>query len=59
MAGAGYKFKKQIKSMSAGINYYYGLVDVSANPDLKIKNSAIYFYFKIPIGVGKEPEPVK
>jgi hypothetical protein len=55
MAGAGYKFKKQPKSMSAGINYYYGLVDVSNNPDLKIKNSAIYFYLKIPIGVGKKP----
>jgi hypothetical protein len=58
MAGAGYKFKKQVKSMSAGINYYYGLVDVSTNPDMKIKNSAVYFYFKIPIGVGKKPETV-
>ena len=59
MAGAGYKFKKKVKSMSAGINYYYGLVDVSNNPDLKIKNSAVYFYFKIPIGVGKETEQAK
>lgn len=56
LAGAGYKFKKEIKSMSAGINYYYGLVDVSADPDLKIKNSAIYFYIKIPIGAGKSSE---
>jgi hypothetical protein len=56
LGGVGYKFKKEIKSMAVGINYYYGLVDVSTNPDLKIKNSAIYFYMKIPIGVGKPKE---
>ena len=56
LGGVGYKFKKQVKSMAVGINYYYGLVDVSTNPDLKIKNSAIYFYMKIPIGVGKTSE---
>jgi hypothetical protein len=54
--GVGYKFKKEIKSMAVGINYYYGLVDVSTNPDQAIKNSAIYFYMKIPIGVGKPKE---
>jgi hypothetical protein len=57
-AGAGYKFKKKVKSMSAGINYYYGLADVSTTSQT-IKNSAVYFYFKIPIGVGKEPEQAK
>jgi hypothetical protein len=56
MGGVGYKFKKEIKSMAVGINYYYGLVDVSTNPDQTIKNSAIYFYMKIPIGVGKKEE---
>jgi hypothetical protein len=56
LGGVGYKFKKEIKSMAVGINYYYGLVDVSDNPDIKIKNSAIYFYIKIPIGVGKSEE---
>jgi hypothetical protein len=56
MGGVGYKFKKEIKSMAVGINYYYGLVDVSADPDIKIKNSALYFYMKIPIGVGKPKE---
>lgn len=55
MGGAGYKFKKEIKSMSAGINYYYGLMNVSERSDLNIKNSAIYFYIKIPIG-AKEKE---
>jgi hypothetical protein len=54
--GIGYKFKKEIKSMAVGINYYYGLVDVSDDPDIKIKNSALYFYLKIPIGVGKPKE---
>ena len=56
LGGVGYKFKKEIKSVAVGINYYYGLVDVSDNPDIKIKNSAIYFYIKIPIGVGKPKE---
>jgi hypothetical protein len=56
MGGVGYKFKKEIKSMAVGINYYYGLVDVSADPAQTIKNSAIYFYMKIPIGVGKKEE---
>jgi hypothetical protein len=56
LGGIGYKFKKEIKSMAIGINYYYGLMDVSTDPDLKIKNSAIYFYMKIPIGVGKPKE---
>ena len=39
--------------MAVGINYYYGLVNVSADPDIKIKNSAFYVYMKIPIGVEK------
>jgi hypothetical protein len=56
VGGVGYKFKKEIKSMAVGINYYYGLVDVSADPAQTIKNSAIYFYMKIPIGVGKKEE---
>ena len=46
----------KVKGMAVGINYYYGLVNVSDNPDIKIKNSAIYFYIKIPIGVGKAKE---
>lgn len=57
LGGVGYKFRKQPKSMSAGVSYYYGLVDVSNNPDYKIKNSAIYLFMKIPIGVApKEPK---
>lgn len=57
LAGVGFKFRKQPKSMSAGVSYYYGLVDVSNNPDYKIKNSAIYLFMKIPIGVApKEPK---
>jgi len=56
MGGVGYKFKKQPKSMAVGINYYYGLVDVSTVPDQTIKNSSLYFYIKIPIGVGKPKE---
>ena len=55
IAGAGYKLKKQIKSMAVGINYYYGLVNVSKTPDVTMKNSSVYFYIKIPIGVGTDP----
>lgn len=56
MVGAGYKFQKTIKSMSAGASYYYGFVDVSKNPDYTIKNSAFYFFVRIPIGAGSQPE---
>jgi hypothetical protein len=59
LAGIGYKFKKEIKSMAVGINYYYGLVDVSTNPDYQIKNSTINVYMKIPIGVGSKEEITK
>jgi hypothetical protein len=48
--------KKQTKSISIGINYYYGLVNVSKTPDLKIRNSSIYLNIKIPIGAGKSLE---
>lgn len=54
LGGAAYKFRKEIKSISAGINYYYGLVNVSEVADTKIKNSSIYLYLKIPIGAGKK-----
>ena len=57
MGGLGYKFHKTPKSMSAGVSYYYGLVDVSLSDSYKIKNSAFYFFIKIPIGVApKEPK---
>jgi hypothetical protein len=51
LGGVGFKFNKEPKSMSAGVSYYYGLIDVSSNPEYKIKNSAIYLFVKIPIGV--------
>jgi hypothetical protein len=59
LAGIGYKFRKQVKSTSAGINYYYGLVNVSKLPDTTIRNSSLYVYIKIPIGVGTKEESVK
>jgi len=58
-AGLGYKFSKVQKSTSIGVNYYYGLVDVSLNPDYKIKNSAFYFFVKIPIGATPKEEKTK
>jgi hypothetical protein len=56
IAGAGFKFKKEIKSMAIGINYYYGLVNVSKTPDVTMKNSSLYFYIKIPIGITSNPD---
>jgi hypothetical protein len=52
--GIGYKFKKELKSMSAGASYYYGLVDLSKDPDVTIRNSTFYFFLRIPIGLGKQ-----
>lgn len=52
LGGVGYKFKKEIKSIAAGVNYYYGLMNVSRIENTTIKNSSIYFYVKIPIGAG-------
>jgi len=58
VAGMGYKFKKQIKSMAVGVNYYYGLNDCSKVSDVTIKNSSVYVYCKIPIGAKpKEKKP--
>ena len=38
------------------MGYYYGLVNVSKNPGLEIRNSSIYFFVKIPIEPGKKAE---
>lgn len=56
IGGVGYKFKKEIKSIAVGVNYYYGLMNVSNVPDVRVKNSSIYYYVKIPIGAGKGKE---
>ncbi len=56
VGGIGFKFKRILKSMSLGVSYYYGLVNVSKLPDVIIKNSGIYFFVKQPIGLGKEPK---
>jgi hypothetical protein len=53
VGGVGYKFKKELKSMSAGVLYYYGFVDVNKDPDVLSKNSSLNFYLRIPIGAGK------
>jgi len=56
--GVGYKTKRILKSMAFGVNYYYGLVNVSKTPDVTMKNSSVYFYMKLPIGLGAD-EPKK
>lgn len=38
--GAGYKFKKEIKNMSVGVNYYYGLINACLTGQA-VKNSSL------------------
>ena len=59
VGGVGYKVRKQTKSTAVGINYYYGLLDVSKVPDMKIKNSSIYLYVRIPIGTKSKDVEVE
>jgi len=59
LVGAGYKIRNKLKSTAIGINYYYGLKDVSKVPDISIKNSSIYFYVKIPIGTNPDAKKDK
>jgi hypothetical protein len=54
MGGVGYKLRKQLKSTAVGVNYLYGLVDISKSPDTTVKNSSLYIYVKIPIGTGEK-----
>ena len=56
--GLGYKLAKKTKSTSFGIGYYIGLVDVSKDAYPEIKNSSLYIFCKIPIGVGKDTQKV-
>ena len=56
LAGIGYKFNKEIKSMAVGVKYYYGLMNASKLEELPMKNSSLYIYMKIPIGAGSKKE---
>ena len=51
MGGIGFKFRKHAKSVAVGASYYYGLVNISKTPDVTYRNSSLYIYAKIPIGV--------
>ena len=53
IGGIGYKLSKETKSMSAGVSYYHGLMDVSALEGVDIHNSSINLYVKIPVGAAK------
>jgi hypothetical protein len=52
VGGVGYKWKQLPKSVSSGINYYYGLTDISKEVGETYQNSSIYIYIKVPIGSG-------
>lgn len=59
VGGVGYKFKKELKTMAVGVSYYYGMVNVSLQPDITMKNSSLNFYMKIPIGLGAKDSKVE
>lgn len=52
VGGAGFKLKKDLKSTSIGVLYYYGLVDMLKDPNVVSRNSSLYIYCRIPIGVA-------
>ncbi len=54
VGGAGYRLKPGPVATSLGANYYYGIVDVYKPSDLKITNSTLYVYVRIPIGAGEK-----
>ena len=58
VAGFGYKLKRRLKSTAVGVNYYYGLMNISKIEGQKLRNSSLYVYFKIPIGAGMKEQPV-
>jgi hypothetical protein len=55
--GLGYKFMGT--GMNLGITYYYGLVDIMKNNEIKSLNSTFYIYLDIPIGAGYKEEKKK
>lgn len=52
IGGFGYKLKNDLKSMSVGILYYRGIVDVKKTTDALVNNSSLNVYLRIPIGTG-------
>lgn len=54
--GMGFRLQPGPVASSIGITYYQGLVDVYKPTDLRILNSTLYVYGRIPIGGGKKNE---
>ncbi len=52
--GVGYKIPKS--SISVGVTYYFGLVDIMKDVSYSSSNSSLYFYVCVPIGAGKKEE---
>jgi len=52
VGGMGFRLKPDLVATSIGMNYYYGMVDVYKSEDLKVTNSSLYAYVRIPIGAG-------
>jgi hypothetical protein len=52
IGGFGYKLSDEIKSMSIGMLYYHGLVDMRIDPNVTSQNTSLNVYMRIPIGTG-------
>lgn len=53
LLGTGMKLSKELKSMQAGVRYYYGLTDIiKDNQGSAVKNSSFYLFVSIPIGAN-------
>jgi hypothetical protein len=59
IGGLGYKFRKEIKSMSVGVQYYQGLVDITKAETSNIKNASLYVFMRVPIGASNEAKKDK
>ena len=55
----GFKVMQKQKSTSIGVGYYIGVVDVAKDAYPETKNSSLYIFCKIPIGVGKEAQDLE
>jgi len=54
LGSVAYKLKREIKSVSIGAKYYYGLVNVYKEKLYDSKYSSLYIFVRIPIGTRKE-----
>ncbi len=54
----GYRLRNEKKSMSLGLLYYQGMINILKNNNgSKVRNNSLLVYLTIPIGAGKKAKP--